>query len=415
MLNLDRITNNFDELVKKILATLPPSIWTSTDTKFFDPAIGGGQFVGPVEQRLREHGHSDENIRSRVFGYEKGELYIRNAVNNYKLVGNYKKIAYEEVFGMNSQIKFDVVLGNPPYQSGNKSKGNKQWPKFISKAVELTKDGGYTCMITPTGWASGGQNIPGGRGIIKDVFKHNQVTYINANGITKKYFPEVSMDIGYFVLNKKPVTSPTPIELPDGMVEVDFSKVDFISPQLNKIDISIANKVFFGNNETFEVSSWDHKIKKGKVKESKSETEEFKFKHWVLGGTTANNYVMTWLNFENGDKKYPKVLFNIRNRYWQPYYDLEGINVVAQGFDIRLTGTEKLEDLKSVFESKLFTYISFWYQIHMKGFMKTNIAKAYPKLDLMRTWTDDQIYEHFGINQEERDKIDTVLGSINHS
>jgi hypothetical protein len=42
-----------DELVAEILDQLPSSVWTSNSTTFLDPAIGGGQFVRAVEQRLR--------------------------------------------------------------------------------------------------------------------------------------------------------------------------------------------------------------------------------------------------------------------------------------------------------------------------------------------------------------------------
>lgn len=413
---LSRIKFEIEPLVEEILDQLPSNVWTSKSTTFFDPAIGGGQFVHAIEHRLRTYGHSDDNIHKRVFGFEDSELHIRYAVNKHNLVGQYVKKSYEQFFELDDTMKFDVVLGNPPYQSGNDSKGNKLWPKFIFKTTELTKDNGYTCLVSPTGWSSGGTNIPGGRGVIKDIFAEYQVKNINVNGITKKYFPQISIEIGYIIINKSPVTSATPMYLEDGVTNVDFTKVDFLSPRLNKIDISIVNKVFFNNHVAFDVTSFDRSIKRGSIVESTKQTDEFDFPHWVLGGTSANNAAITWLNFENSPKlKFPKVVFNIGNRYWQPYYDLTGINVAAQGFAIPLTGKEKPTNLKSVFESKLFSYISWWYQLQMKGFMKTNIVKAYPKLDLMHKWTDIEIYDYFDLSKEERDHIESVLGSTKHS
>jgi hypothetical protein len=405
-----------EPLVAEMLDQLPDSVWASKTSTFFDPAIGGGQFVRAIEQRLRSAGYSDANIRGRVFGFEESDLHIRFAVNKYNLVGQYVRKPYEKFFELDDTMKFDVVVGNPPYQSGNDSKGNKLWPKFIFKATELTKDNGYTCLVSPTGWSSGGTNIPGGRGVIKDIFSVYQVNSINVDDITKKYFPQISIEIGYIIINKVPVTTTTPMQLKDGVTNVDFTKIDFLSPRLNKIDISIVNKVFFNNHTSFDVVSFDRSIKRGSIIESETQTTKFKFEHWVLGGTTAKNAAITWIDFENSPKlKHPKVVFNIGNRYWQPYYDLKGINVAAQGFAIALTGKEKILNLKSVFESKLFSYISWWYQLQMKGFMKTNIVKAYPKLDLMRKWSDIEIYDYFKLSQEERDQIENILGSTKYN
>ena len=165
---LGRLKFDITQLVDEILDRLPKEVWSSSTTTFLDPAIGGGQFVRAIESRLRNAGHSNENIASRVYGYESNRMRIAFAVNKYNLVGTYtnKSLLEEE-----ANMKFDVVVGNPPYQSGNASKGNKLWPKFILKSYELTKEHGITALITPTGWASGGTNIPGGKASLKMFLK----------------------------------------------------------------------------------------------------------------------------------------------------------------------------------------------------------------------------------------------------
>ena len=54
--------------------------------------------------------------------------------------------------------KFDVIPGNPPYQkgNGNKGAGNILWDKFVTKADELVKDGGYVCLVHPSVWRKAG-------------------------------------------------------------------------------------------------------------------------------------------------------------------------------------------------------------------------------------------------------------------
>jgi hypothetical protein len=407
-----RLKFDLDKLANEILDSMQEDVFASNTTTFLDPAMGGGQFIKAVIIRLRKYGHSDKNITSRVFGYESNRMRINCAKKRCQGVGTFTAVNFLE---WETDMKFDVVLGNPPYQSGNASKGNKLWPKFILKAYELTKDKGITALVTPTGWASGGTNIPGGKGVIKDVFKNAQVHTINVDDITKKHFSNIGIEIGYFILEKTKPTKETKINLVDGDAYVDFRTVEFISPRLNAIDIDITKKIFDSKFEKFEVKSFDRKIKKGTVIESKTKTNTHKFKHWILGGTSANNAVFTYLDYENTPQyNYPKILFNIGNRYWQPYYDLQGLNVAAQGFAIELSGNETVDSIASVFEHPLFVYISFWYQLQMKGFMKTNIVKSYPKLDLTKIWKESEIFEYFNISDREQKHIKEILDANKH-
>jgi hypothetical protein len=48
-------------------------------------------------------------------------------------------------------MKFDVVIGNPPYQ-GTHKKASKLWPKFYEKGFELLVDGGVLVFVAPATW-----------------------------------------------------------------------------------------------------------------------------------------------------------------------------------------------------------------------------------------------------------------------
>ena len=139
--------NKFDlyNLANLILDKLPEEVFKSKTTKFLDPAMGGGQFCYATEDRLRRYGHNDENISQRVFGFESVIMDIRFAVNKYKLLGQYSIVnpttfLETETLGM----KFDVILGNPPYQG--KAALHQQ---FFNKSVDLLKDGGHLSIIQP--------------------------------------------------------------------------------------------------------------------------------------------------------------------------------------------------------------------------------------------------------------------------
>jgi len=51
----------------------------------------------------------------------------------------------------NIHMKFDVIIGNPPYQdSSQKAKNNKLWHRFVDRSLSLIKPHGTISLITPS-------------------------------------------------------------------------------------------------------------------------------------------------------------------------------------------------------------------------------------------------------------------------
>jgi hypothetical protein len=131
---------DINDLVNEILDQFPSNIWTSSSTTFIDPAMGGGQFVKEIEKRLKKYGHSNNNIKKRVHGISPSSLRTNFAVNKHKLVGNYK--TNEKFLESEINMKFDVVVGNPPYTQGKKF----LYRYFFEKSLEL---GDKVAMVMP--------------------------------------------------------------------------------------------------------------------------------------------------------------------------------------------------------------------------------------------------------------------------
>lgn len=73
-------------------------------------------------------------------------------------------------------MKFDVVIGNPPYQ---KKVGPKKteaiWPKFVEKSFEICKEGGYVSLIHPSGW----RNVKGNYKDVQKLLLSKDVKYLD--------------------------------------------------------------------------------------------------------------------------------------------------------------------------------------------------------------------------------------------
>lgn len=415
---LSRMKFEIEPLVTEMLDQLPDSFWTSDSTTFFDPAIGGGQFVRAVEQRLREYGHSDKNIRRRVFGLEESELHIRYAVNKHKLVGQYAKKPYDRLFEMDTTMKFDVVIGNPPYQNSHEKDadskrkvGNKLWYQFIFMADKLVKKDGYVMMVSPNQWLTGGvQMRKGNLGVLKDIFAKKQLITATIGGITQKYFKGIGISIGWWAYKNRPVTALTSLNLGSTTIDIDFKDLEFLTPEASEESISIVSKTLLSANPKFETYYFNSQCKPGSHNETEKPTKTNKHLHWIMGSDVTDNLVVRYFpEVLNERVGYKKILFSMSTRYWQPFLADSATSVASLGQALKVDDNTTQEGFESVFYSKLFKYLCFNLQIAQNGFMKTVLVKALPKLDMSKKWTDKKIYKHFDLTQEEIDYIENAV------
>jgi hypothetical protein len=214
------------DLVDHILDQLPPDVWTSDSTTFLDPAMGGGQFLAGIERRLRVHGHSTENIAARVFGYEYTSALIDIARNWHGLVGTLRKMPYNQLLKTGSGMKFDVIVGNPPFQKSDKSgrDDDNLWPKFLELAHKSVKPGGYIGMVSPASWGSLGTNDqePGSQ-LRKNHFSPYQVLYVDLTA--SRHFPKIGSTFSSYVIRSAAYdpTMETRMRFSDKEVMSDFN------------------------------------------------------------------------------------------------------------------------------------------------------------------------------------------------
>lgn len=106
-------------------------------------------------------------------------------------------------------MKFDVIVGNPPYQNGQTDAGNfALWPLFVTKSYDLVTDNGIIALVTPQTWAANSA-APSDRSqssslVRRDVLSRGHLSVVNFN--ISNHFKGVGSTFSYFVFtkNKKP-------------------------------------------------------------------------------------------------------------------------------------------------------------------------------------------------------------------
>lgn len=87
--------------------------------------------------------------------FKKKAAIIMGVNENHIVIYEYNT---KKIIGIECMPKFDVVVGNPPFQPPVKSEGsgtgsrNKIWHKFVEIGFQILKDDGWFAFITPFNW-----------------------------------------------------------------------------------------------------------------------------------------------------------------------------------------------------------------------------------------------------------------------
>jgi len=147
-------------------------------------------------------------------------------------------------------LKFDTVVMNPPYQSsqviknanGKRGRGDKHllWPKFITKALEISKDSGYICAIHPSKWRKPTDPM-------WKIMRQNQIDYLEIHNASdgKRTFG-CSTRYDWYVIQKTPPYKNTIVKDQNGCEDVVNTKELSILPNAKIKEI---NELIAKNDE----------------------------------------------------------------------------------------------------------------------------------------------------------------------
>ena len=248
-------------------------------------------------------------------------------------------------------MKFDVVIGNPPYQ---KKVGPKKteaiWPKFVQKSFDICKEGGYVSLIHPSGW----RNVDGKFKETQKLLLSKDVKYLeihNEKDGLKLFGAETRYD--WYVVNNVNNNGNTEIKGQRGnVVNIDLTGREFIPNGDINLVYSLVTKE---GEERVEVLYSRSAYGTDKSNMSKVRTEEHIYPcvYTVRKGDELTYYYSS----TNG-----KGHFNIPKLIWSNGRVISVGSVIDENGDYGLTQfsyaiidePENLPLIKKVFDSKIF-------------------------------------------------------------
>lgn len=469
------------ELVNEMLDILPQELFENPDTTFLDPACKTGIFLREIAKRLikgleKQIPNLNERLehifKKQLYGISITELtsllsrrslYCSKWPNGEYSIVNFKSsegniqytrikhtwkngscefcgatqsvyerdesletyayqfihtIKPEEIFNM----KFDVIIGNPPYQlsdGGNGSSAKPIYNLFVQQSIKLKPR--YLSMIIPSRWFAGGKGLDDFRNeMLNDKHFSKIIDYPNA----KDCFPSnnISGGVMYFLWDKQYNGDCELTNVVENNKTTQYRK-------LNEFDIfirynnaiSIIHKIMNHKNEMlsniissrkpFGLDSFERgheRFNEGDLKLYSSKgTSYIERSKITVGDNLINKYkviigkALSGHIGETDENGQVKVLAKV---------DLLQPNEVCTESYLCVGSflkKEKAENLEKYLHTKFARFLL------LQALTSMNITKDkfcfVPEIDFDKEWNDEELYKEYNLSKSEIDFIDSVI------
>ena len=360
------------ELICKMFYHIPDKVWENKDLKWLDPANGIGNFPVVAYYKLMdslkskispEAKRSKHIIENMLYMVELNPVNVRVCKKIFKMIDpkatpNIVKHDFLTFKGFKGIDKFDVIMGNPPFQDkGGKSGkgGHDLYPDFFNNCVnKILNDNGYIIFITGNKWRA-----PDKKGSLKtmwDIFQNmnTRVLRIYSKEKTGELF-NVAARVDYYLVQKNNKYNGTDLIDEKGIKnKIDIRKWDFLPnynyPEIEKI-ITSEEK---GIKIIYSASMYEGSARNKNLNKSKNGNFKYPVRH---SHTIKDGEVIYWTNEKKGHFGVPKVIL-IKGTYIYPLNDYEGeYGMTNYSFGIPIKSKKEGDDIVKALNTKEFLEI----------------------------------------------------------
>lgn len=412
------------ELIDQMLDTLPKDVWGNPDLKWLDPAVGIGNFPNAILDRLmkglesvipneddrKKHileemlymcDISTKNLFLLYQLFDKNNDFKLNVYRGSFLTEDFNK-HMKEVWGLDG---FDVVVGNPPYQSldenGNSKRGgNNLYMKFISKSTQICH---FLLFITPQSWMAPGNDKSVNKFFFKDYFLKNNLLFVES-GVSEDYFKGVGSKFSVFLLNigeKKRISTKLRTKINNEIVDTDYELDDsfkFFPTLPNSLTLNIFNKVIFSTENKIKfIFDLTYDIRRQPNK--KIGDSEFQYPIYNTGSQILYSKFKT-KNFDS-----PKIIISLSGNL-NPIFDSGRFGTANNSMHFCIDKNNS-EFYLFLLKSKLFKFILKYSKY--SGFFTKEVLWSLPDVLDKEIIEDSSLYKYFNLTQEEIGFIEKII------
>jgi len=410
VLNIDKSTykSSNDEptpiqCICDMINKIPIELWNRKNLKILDPCCGNGNFAIPIIFKLKEQ-YDTKIILEDIIVFNDINTDRLNNINRIFISDKYKlKISSNDFLIYNEDIKYDLIVANPPYakllDNGKRASKNHNLIKdFIDKALKLLKPNGYLLFITPDNWMSYAD-----RNILIEVITQLQIIHLDIHS-AKKYFKKIGSSFTWYVIQNTPFYKDINIsgiwkkkEYTDSIIS---KKRKYIPLLYNKIINSILEKTIDNENlEKFNIktSSDLHRYtKKEFISNDKTDSHIYKLIHTP----TQTVYSLKPHKFQDGYK----VFISTTDKY---NVFIDNCGMTQSIVFILCDSEDEAKKYKQILEHPLYLFIN---NICRWGnFNNIRILQHFPKPAIDYDGNIKKLYKYFKLTNEEINFINDNL------